>query len=219
MNKKPELFSSKLCPYVQRSVITLREKGVDFDLNYINLRDKPDWFLAISPLGKVPVLKMDDQIIFESAVINEYLDETHKPHFMSDNPSARARDRMWIAFCSALQQALTPVVAAQTKLEFTERKQLLHDKLSQVEKAIEHGPFFNGDRFSLVDTTFAPFFMRLRLLEDHYKLDLIEDLPKVKTLCKRILAKDSVKQSVVPEFPQLYLETQSKREGFLNKQA
>ncbi len=218
MNKKPELFSSKLCPYVQRSVITLREKGVDFDLTYINLREKPDWFLAISPLGKVPVLKTDDNVLFESAVINEYLDEIHAPHFMADNPFARAHDRMWIAFCSALQPTLPQLVAAETEQEFAEKKQALYDKLAQVEKAISQGPFFNGEKFSLVDTTFAPFFMRLRLLENHYKLDLIHGLSKVTTLCDHILAKDSVKQSVVAEFPTLYLDMHMKREGYLNSQ-
>src|SRR6516225_3257669 len=74
------LVSHDLCPFVQRAVIALTEKGVPFDRIYIDLADKPDWFLAISPLGKVPLLKVgDDGVIFESAVILEYLEDT-QPH-------------------------------------------------------------------------------------------------------------------------------------------
>jgi len=70
----PELISFELCPFVQRSVITLLQKGVDFKINYIDIHDPPEWFQQISPLGKVPVMRVDNTVLFESAVINEYLD-------------------------------------------------------------------------------------------------------------------------------------------------
>src|SRR5438270_2942739 len=73
---KLTLISHDLCPYVQRAVIALTEKGVPFDRIYVGLANKPDWFRAISPLGKVPLLKVGDAVIFESAVILEYLEET-----------------------------------------------------------------------------------------------------------------------------------------------
>ena len=97
-----ELISFPVCPYVQRAVITLLHKGVDFKLTYINLADKPDWFLAISPLGKVPVLRAGDGVLFESAAINEYLDETHAPRMLPEDPIERARARAWIAFGSTV---------------------------------------------------------------------------------------------------------------------
>ena len=75
MSDRPELISFKLCPFVQRSVIVLLEKEAPFDITYIDLSNPPDWFKAISPMGKVPVLKVDDTVLFESAVIMEYLDE------------------------------------------------------------------------------------------------------------------------------------------------
>ena len=73
------LISSKTCPYVQRSVMTLREKGIAYDIDYVDLSNKPDWFVELSPLGKVPVLEVtrDDGskvVLSESVVINEYLD-------------------------------------------------------------------------------------------------------------------------------------------------
>src|ERR1700730_17258211 len=79
------LISHDLCPYVQRAVIALTEKAVPFDRVYIDLANKPDWFLAISPLGKVPLLQVDNGVIFESAVILEYLEETQpKPLYPRD---------------------------------------------------------------------------------------------------------------------------------------
>ena len=87
---KLTLISHDLCPYVQRAVIALAEKGVAFDRVYIDLAAKPDWFLAISPLGKVPLLKVGDDVIFESAVILEYLEET-QPHPLLSGRSAGAR--------------------------------------------------------------------------------------------------------------------------------
>jgi glutathione S-transferase len=76
MAARLKLISRKLCPYVQRAVIALTEKGVAFERIDIDLASKPDWFVAISPLGKTPVLQVGDYEIFESAVILEYLEET-----------------------------------------------------------------------------------------------------------------------------------------------
>ena len=74
-----KLVSYKACPFVQRVAITLQYKGVDYDIEYIDLGTPPDWFLAISPLKKVPILIVGDTVIFESAVINEYIDEAYQP--------------------------------------------------------------------------------------------------------------------------------------------
>ena len=92
---RPELISFKLCPFVHRAVIMLREKGVGFDTTYIDLGDKPEWFLRISPLGKVPVLRVADVVLFESAIINEYLDETHPPALHPQDPERRAHNRLF----------------------------------------------------------------------------------------------------------------------------
>src|SRR6185295_20138660 len=73
------LVSHRLCPYVQRAAIALAEKGVPFTRRDVDLANKPDWFKAISPLGKVPLLQVDNEVLFESAVIVEYLEETQAP--------------------------------------------------------------------------------------------------------------------------------------------
>ena len=85
------LMSHTLCPYVQRAVISLLEKGVEFERTYIDLSNKPDWFRAISPLGNTPVLVVDGTPIFESAVILEYLEDTQATPLHPADPLARAR--------------------------------------------------------------------------------------------------------------------------------
>src|SRR5260370_4260060 len=97
-----KLISHKLCPYVQRAVIALTEKGVAFERVDIDLANKPDWFLAISPLGKTPVLLVGDIPIVESAVILEYLEETQPNPLHPADPLRRAAHRAWIAFGSTV---------------------------------------------------------------------------------------------------------------------
>ena len=96
MTEKLKLISHKLCPYVQRAVISLTEKGVPFERIDIDLDNKPDWFLKISPLGKVPVLQVGDKVVFESAVILEYLDETQRHPLHPKDPLTRAEHRAWM---------------------------------------------------------------------------------------------------------------------------
>src|SRR5579872_1539256 len=74
------MVSFKTCPWVQRSAIILREKNTPFEFRHIESDNRPDWFLAISPHKKVPVLRIDDKVtLFESNAINEYLDEVDQP--------------------------------------------------------------------------------------------------------------------------------------------
>src|SRR5436189_5923353 len=88
-----KLISHKLCPYVQRAVIALTEKRVVFERIDIDLVNKPDWFLAISPLGKTPVLQVGDVPIVDSAVILESLEETQPKRLHPADPVRRAEHR------------------------------------------------------------------------------------------------------------------------------
>src|ERR1700674_3522738 len=112
MATRLRLISHKLCPYVQRAVIALTEKGVAFERIDIDLSNKPDWFLAISPLGKTPVLQVGDVPIFESAVILEYLEETQPSPLHPADPLRRAEHRAWIEFSSAVLGDIAGLSAA-----------------------------------------------------------------------------------------------------------
>ena len=201
---KPELVSFKLCPFVQRSVIVMLEKGVPFDITYIELSNPPQWFREISPLGKVPLLKVDDTVLFESAVIMEYLDEVNPPSMHPADPLRKAHNRAWIEFISGLFMCqYNLAMSAQDRAAFDAQCNELRGKLRQLEQQVA-GPLFNGAAMSLADASIAPFFMRMKLLESWYPLNLMKDLPKVAEWSHQLTARPSVQQSVVTEFSDLY---------------
>jgi len=199
-----ELISFKLCPYVQRAVIVLLEKGAEFEVTYIDLKNKPDWFLKISPMGKVPVLKVGDEVLFESAVIAEYLDETRPPPLHPSDPLQRARNRAWIEFSSDLLMTQFRMMMGKEQAVFDEMRTALGDKLAILEGALGDGPYFNGADFALVDAAFAPGFMRLAFLERLVSLDLLGGRPKVQRWSDALLRRPTVSQSVVPECEELF---------------
>ena len=202
-----ELISYKLCPYVQRSLITLLHKGAEYRISYIDLADPPAWFAEISPLHKVPLLRVDGEVLFESAVINEYLDETNGAPLMPSNPLQRARQRGWIEFGSELlgdQWRLS----TQSGERYDAARESLLGKLRTLQGQLERdggdGPFFAGDQLSLVDTAYAPLFMRHALLDGPLALTAAGEFPRLERWSEALLALPEVRQSVVPEFESLF---------------
>ena len=210
---KPQLISFKLCPFVQRSVILLKEKSVDYDITYIDLNSPPAWFKETSPLGKVPVLRVGDQSIFESAVIMEYLDEINPPSLHPSDPLRKALNRAWIEFGSELFMGQFQMVMAPDAESFEQKLNALKDNLAKLETHIA-GPFFNGDDFNLIDAAYAPFFMRARLLESWHPLGLLKGIPKVEAWSGRLLDRETVKASVIDNFPELFRVHITNRDGY-----
>jgi len=171
---KYRLISYDLCPFVQRTQVMLREKGVSFDVEYIDLRNKPDWFVALSPTGKVPTLEVttDDGaqvVLFESLVINEYLEEAAggRPMFPAD-PLARAKARAWTEYSTALLQDCFALTAAADEEALAEVLARVRAKLDRLEKEVAQGPFFLGGDMSLVDAAFVPALQRLKFADELY---------------------------------------------------
>ena len=214
------LISFKTCPFVQRAVITLKHKNIDFDITYIDLADPPDWFLEISPLGKVPVLKVDDEILFESAVINEYLDEITGGELQPRDPLARAKNRAWIEFASDMLGNLYMMKMSQDEERYNKYRELLVSQLHRVEKRLGDGPWFNGEQFTLADTAFAPLFRQNSVADGKLSVIDPESMPKVSAWAERLLALAEVRASVVDEFDDLALAALRKNGSFsLNRLA
>jgi glutathione S-transferase len=202
-----ELISFDLCPFVQRSVITLLEKHMDFKITYIDLANRPDWFMKISPFGKVPVLRVGDAVIFESAVINEYIDEISPPALHPADPLLRATNRAWIEFASGLLVSQYEMMTAKDKASFDTKCDEIRAKLAQIEAQLAAtGVFFNGEIFSLVDAAIAPLFMRLNILEQHIPGLKFITSPRLAAWRDAMLSRSSVQQSVIPEFAEKLLE-------------
>ncbi len=202
------LISHKLCPYVQRAVIALTEKGVPFDRVDIDLASKPDWFLKISPLGKVPVLVVQtgdgEAALFESNVICEYIEETqggtklHPP-----DPLTRAQHRAWMEFGSAILSELWGLETTGDPATFESKRQAVAAKFARVEEALGAGPFFAGKDFSLVDAVFAPIFRYFDVFDQLTDLSVFADTPKVRAWRTSLAQRPSVRTAVGPDYPHL----------------
>lgn len=207
-----QLISHDLCPYVQRAVISLTEKGVPFERSYIDLGNKPDWFLAISPLGKTPVLLADGVPIFESAVILEYLEETQPAPLHPDNPLTRAQHRAWMEFGSAILNDIAGFYSAPDEQGLVAKTATLRVKFERLESVLGTGPYFAGDRFSLVDVVFGPVFRYFDTFDRIKDFGIISGLPKVESWRQALESRRSVVQAVAPEYPNL-LERFIRRRG------
>ena len=214
------LISFKTCPFVQRAVITLKHKNIDFEITYIDLAEPPDWFLELSPLAKVPVLKVDDEVLFESAVINEYLDEITGGDLQPRDPLARAKNRAWIEFASNMLGNLYMMKMSKDEERYNKYRDLLISQLQRVEKRLGDGPWFNGVEFSLADTAFAPLFRQNSVAGNKLSVLDPETMPRVAAWAQRLLALPEVRDSVVDEFEDLYLSAMQKNGSYsLNRLA
>lgn len=196
------LVSHHLCPYVQRAVIALLEKGVPFRPVMVDLAAKPDWFTAISPLGKVPLLRVprqagEDAILFESSVICEYIEETQSGRALHPrDPLQRARHRGWMEFGSAVLGDIWGLETAIDADLFETKRQALRGKFARVEAALADGPFFAGSAFSLVDAVFAPIFRYFDVFERITDLELFDRLPRLSAWRRSLASRPSVRDAV-----------------------
>jgi glutathione S-transferase len=203
---------------VQRAVIAMRAKGVEFDVTYINLRDKPDWFLEISPHGKVPVLVVDDQPLFESNAIAEFLDEMVPPKLHPPNPIKRARNRAWTDFVPTFAASLNAVTYAKSADAVTENLAGARKVLDRLEQALanerdEDGPYFNGSQLSLVDAAYAPFLQRFSIVEQVLETGLLDAFPRVKAWSETLLNDARVKSALPESFPKEFRANLERREA------
>jgi len=203
-----KLISHKLCPYVQRAVIALTEKGVPFERVDIDLASKPEWFLKISPLGKVPVLvvatERGEVALFESNVICEYIEETQTgPGLHPTDPLVRAEHRAWMEFGSAILGDLWGLETTTDPATFESKRLALAAKFARVEAALGAGPFFAGARFSLVDAVFAPIFRYFDVFDDLADLGIFRETPKVRIWRQALARRPSVRSAVGADYPEL----------------
>lgn len=200
MNLPLVLASHVLCPYVQRAAIVLGEKAIPFERRDIDLARKPDWFLALSPTGKTPLLLVGETALFESSVICEYLEEVHEPLLHPAAPLDRARHRAWMEFASLVLAAIAALYSAPTEAALADKAGALRGLLERVEHALGDGPYFAGAAFSMVDAAFAPALRYFEVIEDQGRFGFFQGLPKLQAWRQRLAARPSVRQAVAPDY-------------------
>lgn len=197
------LISHPLCPYVQRAAIVLAEKGIAFERKDIDLANKPDWFLKLSPLGKTPVLPVEGEAIFESAVICEYLDETSSPRLHPQDALQRARHRSWMEFGSAVLNKIGVFYNAPNEEALAAHAAELRAMFQQVEAAMGQGPWFAGESFSVVDAVFGPVFRYFDVFDEIGDFGVFAGMPKVNAWRLALAGRASVRNAVRPDYPAL----------------
>jgi glutathione S-transferase len=180
-----EIVSSMTCPFAQRTRMALLEKGIPFSVAEISLDDKPDWFLAISPYSKVPLLRDGDAVIFESAVIGEYLEEVcPEPPLMPADPVARAKVRIWVDFANVrFIPHVYKLMMAQDAADQEHRAGLLLAAIRRMEEHLasaDAGAFWIGDRLTYADLSFYPHLERFCAVEHYRGVNIPDDCQRLR---------------------------------------
>ncbi len=193
------LVSFDICPYVQRAMILLLEKNAEFRISYIDLQNKPEWFLKISPLGKVPVLEVDGHVLFESAAICEYIDETQGQVLHPSDPLVKAQHRAWMEYSSVLLGLNYQMATAPDEAQYLKARDELKQRLATLEANVK-GPYFTGEKFALVDAFFAPVFRAYQTFAQWGDTSLLASYPKLGRWATALLQRPSVQKAVPQDY-------------------
>jgi glutathione S-transferase len=215
------LVSFKTCPWVQRAAIVLREKKVEFEFRHIEPDNRPDWFIAISPHRKVPVLRIDESIsLFESNAIAEYLDDTVSPRLHPEDPVERAVNRAWTDYVPTFAAIVTGAAYVDSKAGYEKAVAEIPVPFERLERALERqgrGPLFNGSRYSLVDAAYAPFLQRYFFLDRVKKIGHIEKFPRLNAWAETLIARPSTHSFAPDEFEASYRRNLKLRDTWLSQ--
>jgi glutathione S-transferase len=215
------LVSFKTCPWVQRAAIVLREKNTPFEFRHIEPDNRPEWFLAISPHKKVPVLRIDDRVsLFESNAINEYLDETIAPRLHPDDPVERAINRAWTDYVPSFAEQVTGMAYADDEAACRKAADKIPLAFERLERALDKqgaGPLFNGGKYSLVDAAYAPFLQRYFFLDRIRPLGLIGNYPRLQAWAETLMGRPSTHSFPEAEFELLYRRNVKRRNKWLSQ--
>jgi len=212
----PTLVSFVICPFVQRSVITFKTKNSPFDLIHIDLSEPPEWFIELVPTAKVPALLFNDDVLFESAVINEYIDENDGQRLQEKSHWERAQERAWINFVDELifdQYAM--LIASNEKDYEIEKDKFISKLLILGNKTGKQ--YFSNDSFGLLDAAAAPVFTRLMLTPSIYeelKLKCNEQSDLINWI-ENLIQLKAVKESVVEDFEEQFFSYFDKLNSYI----
>lgn len=210
-----ELISFNVCPFVQRSVITLLHKKCDYKITFIDLKAPPDWFLKLSPLGKVPVLKVDGEVLFESAVINEFIDDVTPGSLKPSAPLTLAKHRAWIEYGGTCLADLYLIADHKRERDMQNQINDAVTRLRRVEDVLGDASFFSGEELALIDAAYAPLLIRLDFLNTRLNFLSWDELPKLERWKQNLLRLEAVQGSIIDDFELHYTNKIKSQNGYL----
>ncbi|MCU0762633.1 MAG: glutathione S-transferase family protein [Hydrogenophaga sp.] len=186
------LIGFPICPFVARARIVAQEKGLALNVRYIDLANKPAWFLERSPTGTVPALDTGTHFIFESSVISEVINESAGPSLHPDAPLDRAVNRAWADYAANLLRSQYMMMICRSNDDIDRYRMALTDAMRKVEKVLTRKPFFNGEAFAIVDAAYAPLFVRCAFLKERFGLDVLPGCRAMRAWGTALLDRPSV---------------------------
>ncbi len=214
---KLHLVSHVLCPYVQRSVIVLHEKKIAYTRTNIDLANTPAWFEQISPMGRVPVLQIDQsQSLFESSVICEFINEITPGSLHPEDPFDKAHHRAWIEFGSGILDSIGGLYNASNREIFESKRIDILRKFALVELEISGKPYFSGTKFHLIDAVYGPIFRYFYTFDRIIDLGIFDHLPKVTAWRDTLNQRQSIQRAVADEYPELLMQFLKERQSYIS---
>lgn len=189
------LYSGTTCPFSQRCRIVLFEKGMDFQIMDVDIFNKPEDLAVMNPYNRVPVLVERDLILYESNIINEYIDERFPhPQLMPADPVMRARARLFLfrfeneMFChiDALEKGNQRTADAA--------RNIIRDSLTTISPVFGRQKYMLGEEFSMLDVAIAPLLWRL----NHYGIELPKTAAPLMKYAERLFSSPAFIDAMTP---------------------
>jgi glutathione S-transferase len=211
------IIAHAICPYVQRSIITLEEKNITYTRTDIELAEKPLWFNQKSPMGKVPILLVDEKhALFESAIICEYLDEITPNSLHPIDKLEKAYHRAWIEFGSSILSKIASLYSVNEAVQFQNVHAEIQGKFVFIERELNTGPYFSGDEFHLIDAAYGPIFIYFEVFDSFSNLETFKNLPKCLIWRKALNERNSIRNSVSKDYSKHLIEFLLSRESYIS---
>jgi len=196
-----KVVSSTICPFVQRVTALLEQKKIPYEIEYINLLDKPDWFLRMSPNAQVPILITEaGAVLFESDAIVEYLEEAYPALRSSVDAETRAMDRAWSYLASKNYLVQCSAQRSEDEQTLVDRTEKLGQAFATIEGELGTGLYFRGTDIGMVDIAWLPLLHRAALIERHTGYDFLAGYPRVKKWQLHLMATGLAEKSVADDF-------------------
>ncbi|MBI3373521.1 MAG: glutathione S-transferase N-terminal domain-containing protein [Betaproteobacteria bacterium] len=190
-----QLYSGTNCPFSQRCRFVLYEKGMDFQVIDVDMYNKPEDIAVMNPYNRLPVLVERDLILYESNIINEYIDERFPhPQLMPADPVLRARARLFLFnFEIELFSQIEALESGKEKLVERARAHIA-DRLTEMVPIFAKQKFMLGDEFSMLDVAIAPMLWRL----DHYGIRLGKTAGPLMKYAERVFSRPAFIEALTP---------------------
>ena len=213
-----KVISFKICPFMLRVTALLKATGIPYDIEYISLRDKPQWFLDISPNGQVPVLITDgEQALFESDAIVEYIEEAYPPLQPELSLETKAVNRAWSYLASKNYLVQCSAQRSPDRNVLQERTGKLGKAFDRIERQLDQGPYFGGGSIGMVDIAWLPLLHRASIVEQLSGYDFLGDRPKLKAWQKTLLSDELADRSVAPDFTDAFRDVYLSEQTYLGR--